>query len=90
LDPSFVLGLLSANLFESIEKYREYIIQHQHMKNPLQQSYRNITLGSEAFIKSSISLHFLWLRLASFLRWITRLSFRLLKDFNKKVKLIIK
>ena len=26
LDPSFVLRLLSANLFESIEKYREYII----------------------------------------------------------------
>jgi len=48
LNPSFVLHLLSANLFESIEKYREYIIQHQNMKDPLQQSYCNITLGSEA------------------------------------------
>jgi len=32
-----------------MEKYREYIIQHQNMKVPLQQSYRNIALGSEAF-----------------------------------------
>jgi REP element-mobilizing transposase RayT len=51
LEPSFVLHLLSANLFESIEKYREYIIQHQNMKDPLQQSYRNIALGSEVFIE---------------------------------------
>jgi hypothetical protein len=50
LDPSFVLHLLSANLFESIEKYREYIIQHQNMKDPIQQSYCNIALGSEQFI----------------------------------------
>jgi hypothetical protein len=35
LEPSFVLHLLSANLFESIEKYREYIIQHQDMKDLL-------------------------------------------------------
>ena len=51
LKPSFVLQLLSANLFESMGKYREYIIQHQDMKNPLQQSYRNIALGSEPFIE---------------------------------------
>ena len=50
LDPSFVLRLLSANLFESIKKYREYIIKHQHKKDPLQQSYCNIVLGSEASI----------------------------------------
>ena len=48
LDPSFVLRLLSANLFESIKKYREYIMQPQNMKDPLQQSYCNINLGSEA------------------------------------------
>jgi len=29
------------------------------MKDPLQQTYRNIALGSEVFIKPSISLHFL-------------------------------
>jgi len=51
LDPSFVSGLLSANLFESIEKYREYIIQYQDMKDLLQQSYHNIALGSEVFIE---------------------------------------
>jgi hypothetical protein len=34
-----------------MEKYREYIIQHQNMKDPLQQSYRNIALGSEVFIE---------------------------------------
>ena len=31
---------------------REYIIKHQDMKDPLQQSYRNIALGSEAYIES--------------------------------------
>jgi len=51
LKPSFVLQLLSSNLFESIEKYREYIIQHQDMKDPLRQTYRNIALGSEPFIE---------------------------------------
>ena len=50
LEPSFVLHLLSANLFESIEKYREYIIKHQNMKDPLQQVYRHIVLGGGAFI----------------------------------------
>ena len=30
---------------------REYIIQHQNMKDALRQSYRNIALGSEAFIE---------------------------------------
>ncbi|GAG57171.1 unnamed protein product, partial [marine sediment metagenome] len=28
-----------------------YIIQHQDMKDPLQQTYRNIALGSEPFIE---------------------------------------
>ncbi len=51
LKPSFVLQLLSSNLFESMGKYREYIIQHQDMKDPLQQTYRNIALGSEPFIE---------------------------------------
>jgi len=59
------------------------------MNAPLQQSYRNIALGGEVFIESSISLHFLWLRLANFSRWITRLFLRLPKDSYKKVKLII-
>ena len=34
-----------------MEKYREYIIQHQDMKDPVQQTYRNIALGGEAFIE---------------------------------------
>jgi hypothetical protein len=38
---------------------REYIIQYQDMKDSLQQSYRNIALGSEAFICPNILLHFL-------------------------------
>ena len=29
---------------------REYIVQHQDMKDPLLQTYRNIALGIEAFI----------------------------------------
>jgi hypothetical protein len=34
----------------TISLIREYIIQHQDMKDPLQQSYRNIALGSKAYI----------------------------------------
>ena len=41
---------LSLALFFTITLSRGYIIQHQDMKDPLQQSYRNIALGSEAFI----------------------------------------
>jgi hypothetical protein len=40
--------ILSPALFFTITLIREYIIQHQNMKDPLQQSYRNIALGSEA------------------------------------------
>ena len=42
--------VLSLALFFTIILIREYIIQPQDMKNPLQQSYRNIALGSETFI----------------------------------------
>ena len=35
LDPSFILNFLGTNLFKSIKKYREYIIQHQDMEDPL-------------------------------------------------------
>ena len=34
----------------TITLIREYIIQHQTMKDPLQQSYRDIALGSEPSI----------------------------------------
>ena len=34
-------------LFFTIIMIWEYIIKHQDMKEPLQQSYRNIALGSE-------------------------------------------
>jgi hypothetical protein len=34
----------------TITLIREYIIQHQNMKDPLQQVYRNIVLGGGAFI----------------------------------------
>ena len=55
--------ILSLALFFTRILIREHIIQHQTMKDPLQQSYRNIALGSEAFIEPSISTYFLWLRL---------------------------
>jgi len=60
--------ILSLALFFTRILIREYIIQHQTMKDPLQQSYRDIALGIELFIESIISPHFLWLRLASFLK----------------------
>ena len=60
--------ILSLALFFTTTLIRDYIIQHQDMKNPLRQSYRNIAFGSEEFICLSILLHFLLLRLTSFLR----------------------
>jgi hypothetical protein len=39
--------ILSLALFFTITLIREYIIQHQDIKDPLQQSYRNIALGSK-------------------------------------------
>jgi hypothetical protein len=39
--------ILSLALFFKITLISEYIIQHQDMKVPLQQSYRDIALGSE-------------------------------------------
>ena len=43
--------ILSLALFFIITLIREYIIQHQDMEDPLQQFYRNIALGSDAFIE---------------------------------------
>jgi len=40
----------SGFIFFTIILIREYIIQHQDMKDLLQQSYRNIALSSEASI----------------------------------------
>jgi len=48
--------ILSLALFFTTALSREYIIQHQDMKDPLQQFYRNIAHGSETFIESSTSL----------------------------------
>jgi len=43
--------ILSLAFFFTITLIREYIIQHQDMKSPLQQTYRNIDLGSKEFIE---------------------------------------
>ena len=40
----------SGFLFFTITLIREYIIQHQDVKDLLQQTYRNIALDDEAFI----------------------------------------
>lgn len=50
-DPSFILNLIDNNTFNSIKKYREYVIKYQDMKDPLLQSYHHIALGSETFIE---------------------------------------
>lgn len=50
-DPSFILNLIDNNTFNSIKKYREYVIEYQDMKDPLLQSYHHIALGSETFIE---------------------------------------
>jgi len=44
-----------SGFFFAIIMIREYIIKHQDMKDPLQQSYCNITLGSKAFVESITS-----------------------------------
>lgn len=50
-DPSFILKSIDNNTFNSIKKYREYVIEYQDMKDPLLQSYHHIALGSETFIE---------------------------------------
>ena len=42
--------ILSLALFFTITLIQEYITEHKDMKDLLQQSYRNIALGNEAFI----------------------------------------
>ena len=50
-DPSFILNLIDNNTFNSIKKYREYVIKYQDMKDPLKKFYHHIALGSETFIE---------------------------------------
>ena len=50
-DPSLVLNLIDNNTFNSIKKYREYVIKYQDMKDPLKSSYHNIALGNATFIE---------------------------------------
>ena len=50
-DPSFILSHIDNNTFNSIKKYREYVIKYQDMKDPLKKSYHHIALGSETFIE---------------------------------------
>lgn len=50
-DPSFILKSIDNNTFNSIKKYREYVIEYQDMKDPIKKSYHNIALGSETFIE---------------------------------------
>jgi REP element-mobilizing transposase RayT len=50
-DPSFILSLIDNNTFNSIKKYREYVIKYQDMKDPLKKSYHHIALGSDTFIE---------------------------------------
>jgi len=47
--------ILSLALFFTIILIKEYIIQHQGIKDPLQQFYRNIALGNKAFMESITS-----------------------------------
>jgi hypothetical protein len=47
--------ILNLALFLTIILIWDYIIKHQDMNDPLQQSYRNIVLGGEAFIESITS-----------------------------------
>ena len=50
-DPSFILKSIDNNTFNSIKKYREYVIEYQDMKDPIKKSYHHIALGSETFIE---------------------------------------
>ncbi|HER24088.1 MAG TPA: chromosomal replication initiator DnaA [Candidatus Atribacteria bacterium] len=51
LDPSLVLHYFSADATLSTKKYKEYLWQNQSMEDPLKQSYHNIALGDDHFIK---------------------------------------
>ena len=50
-DTSFILKSLDNNTYNSIKKYREYVMEYQGMKDPIKKSYHHIALGSETFIE---------------------------------------
>ena len=50
-DPSFILKSIDNNTYNSIKRYREYVIEYQGMKDPIKKSYHHIALGSETFIE---------------------------------------
>ena len=51
LDMSLILNMLSDNTPQAQNRYRQYVMQNNKVKNPLEKSYKNIALGSEKFIK---------------------------------------
>ena len=51
LDMSLILNMLSDNTPQAQNRYRQYVMQNNKVKNPLEKSYKNIALGSEKFIE---------------------------------------
>jgi hypothetical protein len=50
-DPSFVLNLIDHNSLKAINKYRNYLIEYQDIKDSLREFYHHIALGSTPFIE---------------------------------------
>ncbi|MEW6456587.1 MAG: transposase [Acidobacteriota bacterium] len=51
LDTSFILNQLDDDLKRAAEKYKRFILERKNMKNPLENTYKGIVLGSEWFVE---------------------------------------
>ena len=51
LDVSFILNKFADDKKEARKQYMQYVMENANLKNPLEESYKNIALGSEKFIE---------------------------------------
>lgn len=51
LDKSFILNRFDSDLSSAQRKYKVYVLGNMNMKNPLENAYKGIALGSDSFIK---------------------------------------
>ncbi len=51
MDMGFILGRFSEDKESAAKRYREYVVENVAMKNPLEDSYKGLILGSDAFVE---------------------------------------
>lgn len=86
LDRSKILKYFGENYKESFEKYEEYIRKNNNMKNPLDEAYKGIILGSEEFIKKILHSKKIELKLTE----LEEIKLRQEKQYDEILSLIAK